>query len=184
MSVEEYTQYELKSERCHEYIDGQLFEMWGEKDTNIEITNFLTYFFFSVLKEKGYTIYPHDMKVATPGENKFYYPDWLITSEPKTAENRYIKYHPELIIEVVSKNSYIHDTVNKFIDYTKIPSLKYYLIINPKLPAITVYSKDAVGEWMAEAYSKPADIINLPLLQLNFPIREIFEIAQEGNASN
>jgi len=33
-SVEEYIQYELTSEKRREFINGQLFEMAGEKDIN------------------------------------------------------------------------------------------------------------------------------------------------------
>lgn len=180
MTVEEYIQYELKADCRHEFINGQLFEMPGEKDTNNEIAGFLYSLLRNILRKAGYSAYIQDMKVAIPNESRYYYPDVFITPEPKTGDNRYIKYQPELIVEVVSKTSYINDTVNKFIDYTKIPSLKYYLIVNPKIPTITVYSKDATGEWGAEHYIKPEDIISLPLLSIELPVQEIFEIVQEG----
>jgi Uma2 family endonuclease len=124
------------------------------------------------------------MKVAIPNESRFYYPDIFITAELKTPGNSHIKHHPELIVEVISKSSYINNTVNKYIDYTKIPSLKYYITVNPKVPIVTVYSKDATGEWQAEEYTKSEDVINLTLLQLDLPIQEIFEIVQEGDSSN
>jgi Uma2 family endonuclease len=184
MSVEEYIQYELKAECRHEYINGQLFEMPGEKDTNNEIAGFFYALFRMLLKKDGYSTYFEDMKVAIPNEVKYYYPDVFITAEPKTPDNRYIKYHPELIVEVVSKTSYINDTVTKFLDYTRIPSLKYYLVVNPNIPSVITYSKDAEGEWQAEEYTRPDDIIPLPLLNISLPVKEIFEIAQEGNASN
>ena len=34
LTVEEYIQLELQSERRHEFINGQLIEMPGEKDIN------------------------------------------------------------------------------------------------------------------------------------------------------
>lgn len=184
MSVEEYIQYELKSERRHEFINGQLFEMPGEKDINNEIAGFFYTFFRMTLRGKGYTAYFEDMKVAIPNESRFYYPDVFITAELRTPDNSYIKYHPELIVEVISKSSYINDTVNKYIDYTKIPSLKYYVTVNPNIPIVTVYSKDASGEWQAEEYTKVSDVINLPLLNVSLPIQEIFEIVQDGESAN
>ena len=56
-SVEEYIQYELTSEKRHEFINGQLFEMAGEKDINLEIATELLVIFRQFLKEKGYKIY-------------------------------------------------------------------------------------------------------------------------------
>lgn len=174
MNVEEYIQYELRSERRHEFINGQLFEMPGEKDINNEIANLLTALFFSILRQKGYSVYSHDVKIAIPDENKFYYPDWFITSEPKSQDNQYIKYQPELIVEVISKSSRINDTVNKFIDYTKISSLKYYLLIEPESVYITVYSKDESGEWQADIYTSKEDIISLSIFNLQIPLKEIY----------
>jgi Uma2 family endonuclease len=37
LTVEQYIQQELQSDVRHEYINGQLFEMAGEKDINNEM---------------------------------------------------------------------------------------------------------------------------------------------------
>jgi len=41
-TVEEYIKHELTSERRHEFVNGQLFEIPGEKDINNEIAGFFT----------------------------------------------------------------------------------------------------------------------------------------------
>ena len=174
MSVEEYIQFELTSERRHEYINGQLFEMPGEQVINSVITNLLTAYLATLLNEKGYRICSNVVKIAIPGESRYYYPDWFITKESLGESNRYIQYEPEMIVEVISKTSRIHDTVNKYIDYTKIPSLKYYLIIDPDRTHITVNSKDDKGEWEAEAYSNREDVIQMPMLQIDLPLNKIY----------
>lgn len=148
-TVEEYIQYELNSERRHEFVNGQLFEMPGEKDINNEIAFIIALLLHNFLKSKGYVNYTHDVKVAIPGGNKFYYPDVFFTKEEKNDTNSYIKCEPEIIIEVVSESTQVMDYVDKYIDYTKIPQLKYYIIVEPETILITVYQKDEACKWFA-----------------------------------
>ena len=123
-SVEEYIKHEWKAQSRSEYINGQLFEMPGEKDINNNIALKIAFLLMQFLTEKGYQIYAHDVKVKIFGENKYYYPDVFITKELKTESNKYIKFEPILIVEVVSERSHVNDYVDKYIDYTKIPSLQ------------------------------------------------------------
>ncbi len=73
-----------------------------------------------------------NMKVKIQDENQFYYPDIFITKEPETDVNRYVQFQPELVIEVLSNTTRIKDMVDKFIQYRKINSLVYYLMLSQK----------------------------------------------------
>ena len=126
-TLEEYIQYELASERRHEFINGQLFEMPGEKDINNEIAFMISVLLSSFLKEKGYVVYNHDVKLAIPNENKYYYPDVFLTKEERNESNRYIKYQPEIIVEVVSETTQVpglkHNRVDTGFDWYKFGEL-------------------------------------------------------------
>lgn len=174
MTVEEYIRHELKAERRSEYVNGHLFEMPGEKDINNEIALFLGAYFLQNLKTKGFFVYTNDVKVGVPGGNKYYYPDVFVTKEGKADNNRYIKYEPELIVEVISPSTHITDTVDKYVDYTAIPSLKYYLIVEPETVYVSLYSKNAEGKWEAMSYVRSADVIPMPLLDLLLPLSEVY----------
>ncbi len=175
-TVEEYIQYELKSERRHEFINGQLFEMPGEKDINNQIGFLIAMMLYGFFKNKGYEIYNHDVKVAIPGSNKFYYPDIFATKEERTANNQYIKYEPAIIAEVVSESTQVTDYVDKYIDYTKIPSLIYYIIIEPETTLITVYEKDATGNWFARKYTNISDAVKLEKLHVEFLVKDVYTV--------
>ena len=175
LTAEEYMQFETASETRHEFINGQLFEMAGEKDINIEIALELSIIFRSFLKEKGYAVYSRDMKVKIPYQEKYYYPDLLITNEEKKPENRYIKFMPVIIVEVVSESSHITDYADKYIDYTKIPSLEYYIIAEPETIMITVYEKGTDNVWSAHKYMQPDDIIKLAKFDIEFSLRQVYE---------
>jgi Uma2 family endonuclease len=173
-TVEEYIQYELTSERRHEFINGQLFEMPGEKDTNNKIAFLIAMMLYALLKDRAYEVYNHDVKVAIPGRNKFYYPDVFVTKEEKTGDNRYIKYQPEIIVEVVSESSQVTDYVDKYIDYTKVPSLHYYIIVEPETVLLTVYERTDAHEWTTRKYTQLNETVSLSKLNVSFPLREVY----------
>ncbi len=173
-SVEEYIQHEWSALARSEFINGQLFEMPGEKDINNEIAGNLYILFSSLLKALGYFVYSHDVKVRIFGENKYYYPDVFVTNEAKTENNRYIKHEPVLIVEVVSESTQVNDYVDKYIDYTKIPSLQYYIIVEPETTLITCYTKSENGEWHTTKYTKGEDEIKLESLNIAFQLKEVY----------
>lgn len=173
-TVEEYIQHELKSEVRSEFINGQLFEMAGEKDINNEIAGNLYILLSTLLKSLGYFVYSHDLKVKIFGENKYYYPDVFITKELKTESNKYIKSEPVLIIEVVSETSQVNDYVDKYIAYTKVPSLQYYMIIEPETTLITCYKRGENSEWITSKYTRPEDIIKLEVLDISFQVKQVY----------
>lgn len=174
-SVEDYIQYELKSDCRHEFVNGQLIEMPGEKDINNEIALYICMFFMNQLTQKGYKVHANDVKVGIPDGTKYYYPDVFVTREPRSEQNRYIKYEPELIVEVVSPSTHITDTVDKYLAYTTIPSLKYYLIVEPETVYVSVYSKNSEDKWEVMTYVRRTDVIPLPLLELSLPLEEVYK---------
>jgi Uma2 family endonuclease len=173
-TVEEYIHHELKSQIRSEFIDGQLYEMAGEKDINNEIALRIAFLLMQFLKDKGLTIYAHDVKVKIFGENKYYYPDVFITGELRTKDNQYIKSEPVLIVEVVSETSQVNDYVDKYIDYTKIPSLQYYIIIEPETTLITSYKRGENGEWITTKYTRPEDVVKLDFLGVSFQLKQVY----------
>ncbi len=173
MTEDEYVQYELKAERRHEYINGQLFEMPGEKDINNEMAFLIAMLLHNQLP-KDWRHYNHDVKVAIPDSLKYYYPDVFVTAEPKTEANKYIKREPLLIVEVVSEGSQTQNYVNKYLDYIQIPSFKYYIIAEPETVLINAYEREGEG-WIARKYTRMEDIIQLPELDLALPLSEIYQ---------
>lgn len=174
MTVEEYIQYEWKADCRHEYINGELFEMPGEKRTNNRVAGNIYMLLRKQLEAKGYQTFSHDMKVSNRDRNRYYYPDVFTTKEPQTDANEYIQYEPELIVEVISPSSRITDTIDKYIDYTGIPSLKYYLVAEPDITYVTLYARGGGGKWEASLFVSLNDLIPMPLLELALPVSEIY----------
>jgi Uma2 family endonuclease len=174
-SLEEYIQHELHAERRSEFINGQLYPMPGEKAINNKIAFLLSIILYNWLNENGYEIFNHDIKVSIPNENKYYYPDVFATKETPTQANDYIKSEPEIIIEVVSPSSQVSDYVDKYIDYTKIPSLQYYVIVEPETLLITVYQRGDANTWEIFKYTKKEEMVNLDKLGISFLMSDVYK---------
>ena len=173
-TTQEYIEHEWKAPVRSEFINGQLFEMPGEKGINNKIALRIAFLFMQFLERNGYNIYAHDVKVEIFGEHKYYYPDVFITKEAETQLNQYIKTQPVLIVEVVSESSQVTDYVDKYIDYTKIPSLQYYIIVEPETSLITCYTRNENSEWHTIKYTRPDDEVKLDALDISFQLKQVY----------
>ena len=77
----------------------------------------------------------------------------------------FIHQQPVLLDEVLSPSTRTFDTVDKFIAYRTIPSLEFYLLVEPDFCHVALNYKIAEGEWMAEVFNKITDDIKLAKLK-------------------
>ncbi len=174
MTAEEYLRYEITADCRHEYVNGQLFEMPGDKDDHNMMAGSVALFLHKKLAHTGWSVYIKGVKVSVPDGNSYYYPDVFLTDEERTKANHYVKYRPTLITEIISGTSHITDTVDKYIAYTTIPSLQYYLIIEPETVYVMLYFRNAESKWEAATYVRKTDTISLPALNLDLPLSEVY----------
>ncbi len=170
----EYFLLEESAEVRHEFINGNLIEMSGASREHHKICKNLLRVLEELLKGTEYEVYIENMKVKIENENQYFYPDIFITKEPETNENRYVQFKPELIIEVLSETTRTKDLVDKFIQYRKINTLNYYLIVEPQKCLVLCNSRDDEGEWNTASHVKPDEIIQLPRLNISLPLEKIY----------
>ena len=100
LSVEEYLAGELKSEMRHEYLGGMVYAVAGSSaEHNLIIGNLLASL-RSALRGGPCRIYAIDVKVGlqVAHEDIFYYPDLLVTGDPRDTEP-YFQSNPPLSCE-------------------------------------------------------------------------------------
>ena len=78
------------------------------------------------------------------------------------------------MVEVVSESSQVNDYVDKYIDYTKIPSLLYYLIVEPETTLVTCYKRAENGEWITAKFTRPNDEVRLDQLNFSFKLSQVY----------
>jgi Uma2 family endonuclease len=128
VSPEEYLEGEKISLVKHEYIQGRVYAMAGASDAH----NLITGSFYSLLRNhlrgKGYLPYTGDMKAQIDALDIYYYPDILVTCDPRDRSSEYFKRYPCLVIEVLSDFTEAFDRGNKFSDYRHLETLQEYVL--------------------------------------------------------
>jgi Uma2 family endonuclease len=174
MTEEEYLAFEETSEVRHEFINGKLHEMAGTTDFHNEICLQIAYLLKKLLKQKGFKIYGENVKLRI-SDKKYTYPDIFATVDERDMASRTIKQYPTVIVEVLSDSTRVYDKTDKFILYQQIPTLKYYITIEPEKPLVECYALQADGVWEVETYTSLTEIIKLSYLNIELPMADIYE---------
>jgi Uma2 family endonuclease len=160
LSPEEYLAWEEKSEVRHEYIDGEIFAMSGSSDDHATIVLNCSIVLTPFVRGAGCRIYPQDVKAKIHDQSRYYYPDLLVTCDPRDREDKYVKRHYKLIVEVLSASTEAFDRGKKFEDYRRSTSLEEYVRVAQDRISVDVFRRNASGKWEFEGYG-PGDAVEL-----------------------
>lgn len=169
ITAEEYLEREKSSVLKHEFFYGKLLDMPGNTKLHELIKKRLSRILDTLLEMAGFVTYTSDIKVSSEDGNVYFYPDVVLVKANEQAGDDYIAINPVLIVEILSDSTRSYDAVDKYIQYRKIPTLKYYLLVEPETMLITCLTKQDDGEWISNIYTKP-DVL-VPLDKLNVSIR-------------
>lgn len=174
-SVSEYFALEDQSEVRHEFINGNLFEMSGaSREHNIICQNvFLTLIDFA--RALGFIVFVENMKVKIPTEEIYFYPDIIMTKEPQSEKNKFVQFSPSLLVEVLSESTRVKDLTDKFIQYRKIDTLEYYMLVEPEKVLVLLNFKNEEGEWEMASFTNKEETVILPKLNISFKVSEIYQ---------
>jgi Uma2 family endonuclease len=175
LTPEEYLEMEAASNIKHEYIAGEIYAMAGATDIHVTIALNMAILLRSHLRGSGCQVYISDMKVRIEARNRFYYPDVLVTCEPKDRENSTYKQFPNLIIEVLSDSTEAFDRGDKFADYQSLPSLQEYVLINTKKARIEGFRRTNDGLWLLQFYELKDSQFELASVEFTGEMNQVYE---------
>jgi len=171
LTEEEYINFELHSEIRHEFVNGKLIDMPGESLLHNHIVSNILVALKTVLHGKKYNVFIEDVKVKLPDEVKYYYPDLFVTKEKIT--NTFIANQPELIVEVLSESTRKYDTVDKFINYQKFPSLQCYILVEPEITLVQLFYREG-EDWQMRSFTQISDVLQMNVLNISLSLKEIY----------
>ena len=173
MTVEEYIEFEERSEIRHEFINGNLIPIPG---TTLD-HNDICFNLKAALKQilKNLRVQTENVKAQIGSENDYTYPDVIVTSDPRDADNQYIIQHPSVIFEVMSKSSRIYDSADKFILYKNIESLQNYILVDSEKIFVEVRVKSENGEWEASTFLQSDERFSIPALGVELELAAVYE---------
>ncbi len=150
-TVEEYIQYEIKTNQKHYFINGKLIPMAGGKPPHTKISGNV-YFCLRLstrpLKPR-FEVFNSEMKIFIPVFQTYNYPDASVICEKPVFTNDAAEAlkNPVLIVEVLSKSTKSYDQKAKFKEYQSIPTFREYVLIHQDKPVVQTFLKDKNGSW-------------------------------------
>ena len=103
-SLEEYFELERNLEVKHEFIDGILIEMPGEKKIANKLAGRLYTLLLKLLNEKVFDVYIHDIRLGTQRGKRYRYPDIMVVPVIDD-EDEYTVHQAVLVAEVLSPST-------------------------------------------------------------------------------
>ncbi len=175
LTVQEYLEFEEKSDVKHEYVAGRIFAMAGATEGHNTIAGNLFAQLRFHLRGSGGRAYLADMKVRIEIADTFYYPDVMVTCEPFALKSVF-KSNPDLIVEVLSPSTENTDRREKLSIYRQLESLREYAIVYQDRIRVELYRKDQQNRWQLEIFEEGEAVTfhSLPS-PLTLSMQEIYE---------
>ncbi|WP_338441071.1 Uma2 family endonuclease [Synechococcus elongatus IITB4] len=175
LSVADYLQFEATSEIKHEYRASEVYAMAGATDAQNTIAGNLFVFLRNHVRGSGCRVYMSDMKARLERSNCFYYPDLLVTCDPRDQETVTYKCFPKLIIEVLSPSTEAFERGDKFADYQTLESLEEYVLISTSRQRVDCFRRSPDGIWTLQFHLPSAEVLPLRSLGLEVRFSDLFE---------
>ena len=91
-----------------------------------------------------------DMKLRVDACDAVFYPDILVTCDPRdrAPEADTAKHHPILLVEVLSESTAAYDRGLKFEQYRNLASLREYLLVEQDRRHVDLFRREEDGRWL------------------------------------
>jgi Uma2 family endonuclease len=169
VTVEAYLELEERSENRHEYVDGQLLAMAGETGEHEDIVFNIVTALRPIAQAKGCRLRGPSVKLRVSGR-RYRYPDVYIVYAPRSNDPR-LEENPCFIIEVISPNTAATDRITKLDEYTSLPSLQRYVLIEQDRRFVIVYRRTTEG-WLYQTFQDGT--IDVPCLETTLTLDQIY----------
>lgn len=180
MTPDEYLEWEEKQELRYEYVDGvvyakgEVYGMTGGTLAHNDIALNLYSALRSPIRTKGCRVNVADVKVQTAEAGAFFYPDLLVSCDPrdKTAI-KFIRY-PCLIVEILSPSTESYDRGAKFAQYRRLESLREYVLISSEKIEVEIFRRGDRNKWELTPYAA-GETVQLTSVDFECPIELLYE---------
>lgn len=170
-----YLAWEERQAEKHEYIAGEVFAMGGARRDHVVVSLNLAAAFKQRLRGGPCQAYVADLKVRVSAADAFFYPDVVVSCDPRDHTATQFIEHPTLIVEVLSESTESFDRGQKFAAYRTLPSLQEYVLVDIEARRLETFRRTPENDWLLHEYLPGCGECGFPTLAVSIPFDEIFE---------
>ncbi|MBR8830636.1 MAG: hypothetical protein N5P05_000863 [Chroococcopsis gigantea SAG 12.99] len=174
MTPEAYLTWEAEQEYRHEYIDGEILAMTGGSIPHTKIYLNLYRALYSHLSQRGCEAYVADVKVKDQKNDRYFYPDLVITCDSEDLQARDFVQSPTVIVEVLSPSTANYDRSRKFKCYQQLETLREYILIDSESIFVEIYRRGEGRTWLYQSYGADENMI-IVSVEFEVPLQTLYE---------
>lgn len=177
ISPKEYLEMERASDEKHEYFDGHIYLMSGASLKHVKVATNLTGTLFSFLADKECSVLTENLRVTSPSNDSYMYPDVLIVCGKEELEDDKFDtlLNPSVIFEILSPATRSIDKGRKMMYYKEIPSLKEYFMVDTDTQLVHCVRRQTSCDWRLETISGETSTLLIETTQFNLPLSAIYK---------
>ena len=173
MSVEAYLERERVSEVRHEYVDGAMLAMAGEKRVHNRLARRFALLLERLADQRGCEVILETVKVRTRAK-RYRYPDFAVSCD--AGDDPLYFDNPCLIVEVLSDSTEHTDFGKKLDEYTRLPSLQRCVLVASDSRFVVVYRREGT-RWTVDSLEGTGEF-DVPCLGATVTLDAIYDAVE------
>lgn len=174
-TYQEYLDLERETDTRFEFFEGEVFAMAGATLNHNEIASNINDSIKSVFRPKGCRSFQENAKVEVAKNSYYVYPDVVLTCDKEDVKADYLIKNPVLIAEVLSKSTEQYNRGFKWKRYKRIPSLKYYLLIDQESVFVELFTRLGNSDMFSyQAFENMEDTIPFGDIEFTLAVKSIY----------
>jgi Uma2 family endonuclease len=176
ITPEEYLARERAAEYKSEYLNGEIFAMAGAKEPHNLVAGNIFAKLHAQLERRPCKVYPSDMRLKVSPTGLYTYPDVMVVCDEAQFDDDEddTLLNPALIVEVLSKSTARYVRGDKFEHYSKLDSLREYLLVAQHRPRVELFTKQSVGRWLLAEFESLDDVIKLSSINCELAVKDVY----------
>jgi Uma2 family endonuclease len=177
LTLAEYNQLEEENQQRYEYHDGEVFAMAGGDPVHNAIGGNVITMLNQSLRKKQCNVFTSDQKVYIDFFRKSLYPDASVTcgSVERSDKDTKAIVNPILLVEVLSDSTEAYDRGRKFEYFSKLPSLREYVLLSQHEPKAQLHYRPSPTEpWQITWVSQLDQTLTLQPLGIETTLDELY----------
>ena len=174
LTPQEYLDWEAQQEYRYEYIDGEIIAMTGGTIPHNDIALNFYSALRPFLRQRGCRANVSDVKVEDRKNERYFYPDLVVTCEAEDLRARDLVKHPTVIVEVLSPSTAGGDRGTKLKCYRQIPSLQEYVLVDSQSMAVELYRRGDGKMWLYSEYES-GETVRLESLDFEVELSVLYD---------
>ena len=158
LTLTEYMDWEAEQPERNMYYRGEAFAMVGARQAHVLVSLNIGAALKTALRGGPCRTFVSDMKLRIDAADAVFYPDVMVSCDPRDRATPLWLSYPVLVVEVLSDSTAAFDRGAKFSACRGIDSLMEYALVDIDTRRVEVYRRNAEGLWVLHDYAQGAAV--------------------------